>query len=135
MGSTDLRPRRRPGDRGQTSVEFAGTFPLMLLVLIVLWQCVLVGYTFALAGNAADKAVRAGAAADRGAGGGAAQACERAGREDLPDAWRGAAIGCRPEGDLVRAEVAIRVPVLFPGGPRLPITVRGESAAARESRR
>lgn len=37
--------RRRRGDRGQVAVEFLGMTPLILLTLIVLWQCVLVGYT------------------------------------------------------------------------------------------
>ena len=68
MGSPEIRAgaRTRSGDdRGQISIEFAGTFPLMLLVLVVLWQCALIGYTFSLAGNAADRGVRAGTVSER----------------------------------------------------------------------
>ncbi len=50
-------------DRGQVTVEFLGMTPAILVTLVVLWQLVLVGYTFTLAGNAADEAARAGTAA------------------------------------------------------------------------
>ncbi|KOG37521.1 hypothetical protein ADK38_47275, partial [Streptomyces varsoviensis] len=54
--STTGRFRKRlGGDRGQVAVEFVGVLPLILVVLVVVWQCVLVGYTYSLAGNAADK--------------------------------------------------------------------------------
>ncbi len=50
-------------DRGQVTVEFLGMTPTIIVTLVVLWQLVLVGYTFTLAGNAADEAARAGTAA------------------------------------------------------------------------
>ncbi|MFG2334610.1 TadE/TadG family type IV pilus assembly protein [Streptomyces sp. NPDC048604] len=136
MGSPEIQrgARFRSNDRGQTSIEFAGTFPLMLLVLVVLWQCALIGYTFSLAGNAADKGVRAGTVTDRiWLPGGREQACEDAGRDDLPEQWRGADIDCWRDGDLVKAEVELEIPLLFPGGPRIGIDVRGDAAAAREN--
>ncbi|RSM84854.1 septum formation initiator, partial [Streptomyces sp. WAC 01325] len=34
--------------------------PTIVVTLVLMWQFVLVGYTFTLAGNAADEAVRAG---------------------------------------------------------------------------
>lgn len=116
------------GDRGQSIVEFVGMVPIILVTMAVLWQSALVGYTFVLAGNAADKAVAAGTRAE----GGGAAACAAAGREDVTGGWS-AAVTCGPDGDLYRAEVALDVPLLFPG-VNLPITVRGRAAAASEQR-
>ncbi|PVE12036.1 hypothetical protein Y717_06390 [Streptomyces scopuliridis RB72] len=103
--------------------------PVILATVILLWQAALVGYTFSLAGNAADEAVRAGTVAEtetRNA------ACERAGAEDLPAAWS-AKISCTGDGgDLVKAEVKLEVPVLFPGF-NIPVTVPGRASAIRES--
>ncbi|MFF5634141.1 TadE family protein [Streptomyces sp. NPDC012825] len=129
MEVAEIRRRDRVhDDRGQLSVEFTGTFPLILLTLAVLWQCTLVGYTFILAGNAADRGVRAAAASnDMGD-------CQYVGQEDLPQKWREATISCVPEGELVKATVSVEVPILFPGGPSLPIPVRGHAAAAKEGR-
>ncbi|RSS34602.1 pilus assembly protein [Streptomyces sp. WAC08241] len=127
MEVAEIRRRDRVhDDRGQLSVEFTGTFPLILLTLAVLWQCALVGYTFVLAGNAADRGVRAAAASgDMGD-------CDSVGREDLPQEWQGARFSCSAEGVLVKATVSVDVPILFPGGPSLPIPVKGRAAAAKE---
>jgi pilus assembly protein CpaE len=46
---------------GQATVEFLGTLPAALLVVLVGWQFVLAGHTTWLAGNAARVAARAGA--------------------------------------------------------------------------
>ncbi|OAH13809.1 hypothetical protein [Streptomyces jeddahensis] len=106
--------------------------PVILATVIVLWQAVLVGYTFVLAGNAADRAVHAGAQANPWAG--RDQACREAGEQDLPAAWRdGADIGCQVDGDLVKAHADLKVPLLFPGFVDMPLTVPGTSAAAKES--
>lgn len=116
----------RDDDRGQVAVEFLGMVPLILLTLVLLWQCVLVGYTFTLAGNAADEAARAAAVGDD---------CGEAGRRHLDGAWAdGAAVTCDEEGDMVRARVGLRVPVLFPGAIAFPFTVPGEAGAVREER-
>ncbi|MFH8755598.1 TadE family protein [Streptomyces atroolivaceus] len=115
------------GDRGQTAIEFAGTLPLILITLALMWQAAVVGYTFMLAGNAADKGVGAAASTD----GDRQAACARAGREDLPGAWD-ASFRCRQEGDLVKATVDLKVPLLFPGAFSLPMTLTGEAAAAVE---
>ncbi|MEU4497231.1 pilus assembly protein [Streptomyces sp. NBC_00210] len=114
-------------DRGQSVIEFTGMVPIILVTMVVLWQAALVGYTFVLAGNAADKAVSAGAVAegDRDA------ACKRAGEVDVPGAWT-RRITCHQEGDLVKAQADLEVPLLFPGGFSLPITVPGRAAAATE---
>ena len=112
-------------------VEFAGMAPIVLTVLALMWQCVLIGYTFTLAGNAADEAARAAAsAAEYGDPGGA---CQSAATEHLPSQWAsGAAVSCARAGDLWKADVRLPTPVLFPGAVSLPFTVSGEAGAAAE---
>lgn len=109
-----LALRRGAGDRGSVTLEFAGIFPILLVVMGLLWQAVLWGYTFSLAGNAADEAARAATAA-HAVHGDWAGACSAAGTKHLPDAWSGAQISCAPEGDLMRATVHADVPLFFPG--------------------
>ncbi|MEV5505798.1 TadE/TadG family type IV pilus assembly protein [Streptomyces orinoci] len=119
-------------DRGQTSVEFLGLLPLILLVLAILWECVLAGYTYTLAGDAADRGARQGAAAEPD---GDQAACRQAALAKLGDAWRAGAQppDCHPDGpDLYRARVTLKVPVLFPALGQFPLTVSGEASAARE---
>ncbi|MFF5974140.1 TadE/TadG family type IV pilus assembly protein [Streptomyces sp. NPDC012769] len=112
------------GDEGQVAVEFVGMLPLILLTLVLLWQCVLIGYTYTLAGNAADEAARAYAVGD---------SCGEAALRHLDGAWRaGASPGCRREDGMARARVDLKVPVLFPGAISFPFTVTGEAAAVWE---
>ncbi|MFI9721720.1 TadE/TadG family type IV pilus assembly protein [Streptomyces sp. NPDC052396] len=122
----------RTDDRGQTSVEFLGLLPLILLVLAVLWECVLAGYTYTLAGDAADRGARQGAAALPS---GDQAACRQAALDKLGDSWRAGAEApeCHPDGpDLYRARVTLKVPVLFPALGSFPLPVTGEASAARE---
>ncbi|MEU5277324.1 TadE family protein [Streptomyces asoensis] len=120
---------RRAHDRGQVTIEFLGMTPLIIVTLVVVWQFVLVGYTFTLAGNAADEAVRAGTAAHRGE---RQAVCEQAGLDKLGDAWRsGATVSCSSSG-YVTADVALEVPVLFPGTVNFPFTVRAHAGAVEE---
>ncbi|MDT0612933.1 TadE/TadG family type IV pilus assembly protein [Streptomyces lancefieldiae] len=117
-------------DRGQVTIEFLGMTPTIIVTLVVLWQLVLVGYTYTLAGNAADEAVRAATAADRGARQGA---CQDAGRDKLPGAWEGGAgVDCGTAGGYVTADVRLRVPILFPGTVGFPFTVHGHAGAVEE---
>lgn len=127
-----LRIRRptRPRDDGQVTVEFLGMTPVILATLVVLWQLVLVGYTYTLAGNAADEAVRAATAAERGARQGA---CQEAGLDKLPGSWEGGArVDCATAGGYVTADVRIEVPLLFPGTLSVPFTVHGHAGAVEE---
>ena len=118
------------GDSGQVTIEFLGMIPAIVATLVVLWQLVLVGYTYTLAGNAADEAVRAATAADRGARQGA---CQDAGRDKLPGAWEGGAgVDCGTAGGYVTADVRIEVPILFPGTVSFPFTVHGHAGAVEE---
>ncbi|NEC87633.1 AAA family ATPase [Streptomyces sp. SID12501] len=130
-GATALRRRGERGDRGAVTLEFAGMFPLLLVVMSILWQCVLYGYTYSLVGNAADEAARAATAAYALDPGGYAGACESAGGEHLPGAWNGAAISCGPDGEVMKATVRAQVPLFFPGFD-VNWTVTGEAGAALE---
>ncbi|CAL9453561.1 MULTISPECIES: TadE/TadG family type IV pilus assembly protein [Streptomyces] len=117
-------------DRGQVTVEFLGMTPTILVTLVVLWQLVLVGYTFTLAGNAADEAARAGTAASPGARQGA---CQAAGTDKLSGAWAGGAtVTCATGGGMVTADVTVRVPILFPGTLSFPFDVTGHAGAVEE---
>jgi pilus assembly protein CpaE len=101
---------RLSGERGQASVELAGLLPLILVVVLMLWQIGLVGYTYVLAGHAAREGARMLAVDDTD---------ERTNKpyadtaqEDLPKAWRkGAQI--RKTG-AVTVRVRLRVPVIVP---------------------
>ncbi|AXK37849.1 pilus assembly protein [Streptomyces armeniacus] len=106
--------------------------PIILVVLALLWQCVLIGYTFTLAGNAADEGARAAASA--AAYGDPASACESAAREHLPSAWNSnASVSCYQSGNVWKADVDLATPVLFPGAANLPFTVHGSAGAALEA--
>ncbi len=99
---------------------------------MLLWQCVLIGYTFSLAGNSADEAARAATAA-AAAYGDPQSACEDAARAHLPAKWRtDAAVSCTRGGTVWQADVELRTPLLFPGGAGLPFTVSGAAGAAEE---
>ncbi|MDT0342367.1 TadE/TadG family type IV pilus assembly protein [Streptomyces litchfieldiae] len=122
-----VRPGERERDRGAVFVEFAGLFPLILVMMAAIWQCILIGYAFSLAGNAADEGARAAAGAD----GDEAAACEAAALEHLPGGWS-AEVSCPLEGNVRKAHVDIEVPVMFPGAFNLPLTVSGTAGAAEE---
>ncbi|MFJ4564484.1 pilus assembly protein [Streptomyces caelestis] len=122
--------RRR--DDGQVTIEFLGMMPTIIVTLVVLWQLVLVGYTFTLAGNAADEAVRAGTAAEPGE---RDAVCRAAGLDKLSDAWRaGAEVGCTTGGGYVTSDVKLEVPVLFPGTVSVPLPVKGHAGAVEEAK-
>ncbi|MEU2711159.1 TadE family protein [Streptomyces sp. NPDC007205] len=125
-----MRRRRPSGDRGQVSIEFLGMTPLIILTLVLVWQAVLVGYTFTLAGNAADEGVRAGTAASREERYGV---CRQAALKHLSGAWQGGADvrSCGGTG-YVTADVYLKVPVLFPGLIAFPVTVHGHAGAVEE---
>ncbi|MFB7357760.1 TadE/TadG family type IV pilus assembly protein [Streptomyces gardneri] len=117
---------RDDDDRGQVAIEFLGMVPLILLTLALLWQVVLVGYTYTLAGNAADEAARAAAVGDD---------CHEAAMRHLDGAWAsGLEATCPPgDGGLVKAVVRIQVPVLFPGVGGL-FTVETTAGAVSEEK-
>ncbi|WP_424212056.1 TadE/TadG family type IV pilus assembly protein [Streptomyces sp. BI20] len=105
-------------DTGQVALEFAGMMPLIMLLILAVWQAVLIGYGFSLAGNAADRAARAAAVEGD---------CEAAARRNV--SWPVTA-ACPREGDIVKSTVTLKVPLLVPGFNILEI--RGTGGAAWE---
>ncbi|CAM5547320.1 TadE/TadG family type IV pilus assembly protein [Streptomyces xanthochromogenes] len=98
-------------DRGQTVIEFIGVVPLILLLLVALWQCALVGYAFVLAGNAADEGARAGAAAENGGA-----ACQAAALREVPSSLQAGPPACGADGTgMYGAKVTLKIPILVPG--------------------
>ncbi|MFF4727300.1 CpaE family protein [Streptomyces mirabilis] len=125
-----LALRRKGGDRGAVTLEFAGMFPILLVVMTILWQCVLYGYSYSLAGNAADEAARAATAAFA-VNGDVPGACQTAGSKHLPGAWNGAKISCGAAGSVMKATVKVDVPLFFPGFDA-GFKVQGNAGAALE---
>ncbi|MGA4839892.1 AAA family ATPase [Streptomyces sp. G45] len=129
-GGRGLRRAAAKSDRGAVTLEFAGLFPLLLVVIGLLWQCALYGYSYSLAGNAADEAARAATAA-AALDGDYEGACQAAARKNLPGAWKDAVVSCAPQGDVWKATVDVEVPVFFPG-VETGWTVTAEAGAADE---
>lgn len=73
---------RFAGESGQATVEMIGLVPVLVGVLLVLWQIVLVGLTFVFAGHAARAGARAFAVGD---------AVQPAALGAVPGAWLGGA--------------------------------------------
>ncbi|MGQ4728027.1 TadE family protein [Streptomyces sp. Ju416(a)] len=116
-------------DRGQTAVEFLGMTPFIILIMLVLWECALIGYTFSLAGNAADVGARKGSGAEFAPD----MACEQGALKDLPGAWRRAAdVDCGGGSSLYEATVELKVPVLVPGLFDLDTKIKGTAGSPRE---
>jgi pilus assembly protein CpaE len=94
---------RLGGERGQTSAEFMGLLPVLLVVVFGLWQIALTGFTYVVAGHAAREGARALAVSDT---------YRDAAREDLPKGWRHGAEITKPTD--VTVKVSLKVPVLIP---------------------
>ncbi|WP_327254680.1 TadE/TadG family type IV pilus assembly protein [Streptomyces sp. NBC_01244] len=90
------------------AIEFVGMLPFILLIVVAVWECVLIGYAYSLAGNAADEAARVGAVDGVGA-------CQEAAAEHISEAWDMGTPNCYVSGKLFKAEVTLNLPVLLPG--------------------
>jgi pilus assembly protein CpaE len=95
--------RRLRDERGQASVEFAGVLFWLLLTAFVVWQLLLVTWTFNQASNAARTASRVD-----GRGGDAV----KAGRNALSPGLRD---GARIKMEGEKAIVKVRIPIIVPG--------------------
>jgi pilus assembly protein CpaE len=112
---------RLGGERGQTTVEFVGMLPILLVTVLLLWQIAITGYTYVAAGHAAREGARELATdpTDPSEEKGMSQK-ERdkqpyrvAARNDLQHAWRGSSeVELRGK---VTVSVRLSVPVLIPG--------------------
>ncbi|MFF9351401.1 TadE family protein [Streptomyces sp. NPDC014734] len=136
-----LTSRRLPGglrarlvgrgrDRGQTAIEFLGMTPLIILIVIVLWQCALIGFTFSLAGNAADQAAHQGAVTESIR----RLECQDGAKKDMPKAWaKTMRTTCRMSSSgMYTAKVDLKVPILVPGVLNWSFPVEGNGAYPAE---
>ncbi|MFE5092838.1 TadE family protein [Streptomyces sp. NPDC056638] len=125
-GGIRVRLFGRGRDRGQTAIEFLGVTPLIILLMIALWQCALIGYTFSLAGNSADETAHKGAISQ----GLRFTECRKTAEKHLPKAWRDGlkSAKCRSKSGLYTAEVKLQVPVLVPGILNWKFPVTGNAA-------
>jgi pilus assembly protein CpaE len=110
-------------ERGQASVEFLGTLPAALLVVLVAWQLVLAGQAHWLAGNAA----RVGARAEAVGGD-----PKSAARSALPSYLR-RRLEVTGGGRDVRVRVRVRVPFVLRRWS-LPLELAGSAAMERQVR-
>ncbi len=109
---------RLGGERGQTTAEFMGLLPIILVIFFGLWQMALTGFTYVIAGHSAREGARQLAVDASDAG--KMPPYREAAREDLPGAWRdGAKIEKRGS---VTVSVRLKVPVLIPAF-KSPLTV------------
>ncbi|MFI8434856.1 TadE family protein [Streptomyces sp. NPDC079020] len=125
----DRSVRGRDRDRGQTAIEFLGMTPFIILIMLVLWECALIGYTWSLAGNAADVGARKGSGAEYAQ----SRACKKGAKAHLPDAWKdNVKITCRSGRELYKADVKLKVPVLVPGLFDLDVKITGHAGSPLE---
>ncbi len=109
---------RLGGERGQSTAEFMGLLPIVLVIIVALWQIALIGVTYTLAGHAANEGARqlATDSSDTGKN----PPYRDAARDDLPKAWRNSA-KIHKRGD-VTVSVRLKVPFLIPA-LKLPIEI------------
>jgi pilus assembly protein CpaE len=129
---------RFAGESGQATIETVGILPMLLLLLLVLWQIVLVGLTFVFSGHAARAGARAFAVGDP---------VQPAALKAIPGAWAGNSTRVTqqapqstsdPQDIEGSVKVEMCIPVLVPGwgcALRIPTTahtVLEEQALANE---
>jgi pilus assembly protein CpaE len=129
---------RFAGESGQATIETVGVLPMLLLLLIVLWQIVLVGLTFVFSGHAARAGARAFAVGD---------SVRQAALNAVPGVWAGDSTDVKSQAPQSTSDpqdiegsvtVSMCVPVLVPGvgcAVRIPTTahtVLEEQALANE---
>ncbi|WP_237317688.1 TadE/TadG family type IV pilus assembly protein [Streptomyces sp. JJ36] len=102
--------RRGHGDRGASSVEFAGMLPLLLLVGLAALQLGIAGYAVQQAGTGARAAARTASQNDPGAG------CADSGRAAM-SGWTAdrATFACAAGDDAVTVTTTVTIPSLIPG--------------------
>lgn len=94
---------RLSSERGQSTVEFMGLLPVILVIIFAIWQIGLVGYTYLATAHAAREGAR-----ELAIGGGAGGTM----RDEVPTSWQDG-LRCAVGEDRVR--VSLAVPMVLPG--------------------
>ena len=107
---------RLGGERGQASAEFMGLLPILIVFVLGLWQLGLIGYTYVLAGHAAQEGARMLAVnpTDGKPGDEAYKKIRKRAMGEVPGAWRGGAEVDVP-GERSTVAVKLKVPAVLPG--------------------
>jgi pilus assembly protein CpaE len=123
---------RLGGERGQSSAEAMGLVPVLLLFVLALWQLGLVGYTYVLAGHAAQEGARMMAVnpTDGEPDDAAYKKIRTRAMGEVPKAWRGDAEVRVPD-DQSTVAVRLKVPVVVPG-LKSPFAIGSRAATAIE---
>jgi pilus assembly protein CpaE len=123
---------RLGGERGQASAEAMGLLPVLILFVLALWQLGLVGYTYVLAGHAAQEGARMMAVnpTDGDPDDAAYKKIRTRAMGEVPKAWRGGADVRVPDNESTVA-VRLKVPVVLPG-LKSPFEIGSRAAAAIE---
>jgi pilus assembly protein CpaE len=123
---------RLGGERGQASAEAMGLLPVLLLFVLALWQLGLVGYTYVLAGHAAQEGARMMAVnpTDGKPDDAAYKKIRTRAMGEVPKAWRGGAEVKVPDDESTVA-VRLKVPVVLPG-LKSPFAIGSRAATAIE---
>jgi pilus assembly protein CpaE len=124
--------QRLGGERGQSSAEAMGLLPILIGFVLALWQLGLVGYTYVLAGHAAQEGARMLAVnpTDGEHDDDAYKKIRTRAMGEVPRAWQGGAEVEVPE-NLSTVAVRLKVPVVLPG-LKSPFTIGSRAATAIE---
>lgn len=116
--------RRRDGEAGSASIELLGALPIILLIIVLVWQMLLAGVTWIWTGQAAADAARAASI-------GQSQSQVRAAVHDrLPSGMASSAhVAIERDSNVV---VSVGVPLVAPGIASLPWRVEVERKVVRE---
>jgi pilus assembly protein CpaE len=123
---------RLGGERGQSSAEAMGLLPVLILFVLALWQIGLVGYTYVLAGHAAQEGARMLAVnpTDGKHDDDAYKKIRKRAMGEVPGAWHDGAKVEVPGGESTVA-VRLRVPIVLPG-LKSPFEIGSRAASAVE---
>ncbi len=123
---------RLGGERGQASAEFMGLLPILIVFVLGLWQLGLIGYTYVIAGHAAQEGARMLAVnpTDGKPGDAAYKKIRTRAMGEVPTAWRTGADVDVPE-ERSTVAVSLKVPVVLPG-VRSPFSIGSRAATAIE---
>jgi pilus assembly protein CpaE len=119
---------RLGGERGQSTVEFMGLLPFLIVLLLGLWQLGLTGYTYLLASHAAREGARELATDPTDEPN--KKPYRDAALAQIPKAWKQRAEVEKSE--TVTVKVRLRVPVVMPG-LESPIKISSQADTSTET--
>lgn len=121
-GGKRRRPQQPAAEAGQATIELVGLFPLLLLVLLFVWQAVLMGVGAHYAANSAQEGARAAAVG---------RDVQAAAKAAVPASFaKNMRVSTAP--NSTRVTVTINPPLLMPGARPLDIDLSASSTGVSE---